>query len=78
AITGQAVPSVAPGQAAEYFEKTECFCFTEQKLEPGERKQMPVIFVVDPDLPEDISQLALSYTFFTKPSGTQHATASLK
>lgn len=78
AITGQAVPSVAPGQAAEYFEKTECFCFTEQKLEPGERKQMPVIFVVDPDLPEDISQLALSYTFFTKPSGSQHATASLK
>jgi cytochrome c oxidase assembly protein subunit 11 len=78
AITGQAVPSVAPGLAAEYFQKTECFCFTEQKLEPGERKQMPVIFVVDPDLPEDISQLALSYTFFTKPSGAQHTTASLK
>ncbi|MGB5278045.1 MAG: cytochrome c oxidase assembly protein [Gammaproteobacteria bacterium] len=78
AITGQAVPSVAPGLAAEYFQKTECFCFTEQRLEPGEEKQMPVIFVVDPNLPEDISQLALSYTFFIKPSGTQEIAASLK
>lgn len=76
-ITGQAVPSVAPGQAAEYFQKTECFCFTEQKLEPGEEKRMPVIFVVDPELPDDVSQLALSYTFFIKPSGASDNTASL-
>ena len=76
-ITGQAVPSVAPGQAAEYFQKTECFCFTEQKLEPGEEKRMPVIFVVDPELPDDVSQLALSYTFFIKPSGASANTASL-
>ena len=76
-ITGQAVPSVAPGQAAEYFQKTECFCFTEQKLEPGEEKRMPVIFVVDPALPEEVSQLALSYTFFVKPSGAADKTASL-
>ena len=76
-IVGQAVPSVAPGRAAGYFQKTECFCFTEQKLEAGEEKQMPVIFVVDPDLPEDVSQLALSYTFFIKPSGEQKTTASL-
>ena len=78
AIVGQAVPSVAPGRAAEYFQKTECFCFTEQKLEAGEEKQMPVIFVVDPNLPEDVSQLALSYTFFVKPSGEQETTASLE
>ena len=77
AITGQAVPSVAPGLAAEYFQKTECFCFTEQKLEPGEEKRMPVIFVVDPELPKDVSQLALSYTFFIKPSGAADNTASL-
>ena len=77
AIIGQAVPSVAPGQAAEYFQKTECFCFTEQKLEPGEEKRMPVIFVVDPDLPDNVSQLALSYTFFIKPSGASDKTASL-
>jgi cytochrome c oxidase assembly protein subunit 11 len=77
AIIGQAVPSVAPGHAAEYFQKTECFCFTEQKLEAGEEKRMPVIFVVDPQLPSDVSQLALSYTFFIKPSGEQKITASL-
>jgi cytochrome c oxidase assembly protein subunit 11 len=77
AITGQAVPSVAPGHAAGYFQKTECFCFTEQKLEAGEEKRMPVIFVVDTDLPDDVSQLALSYTFFVKPSGEQNTTASL-
>ena len=77
AIVGQAVPSVAPGRAAEYFQKTECFCFTEQKLEPGEEKEMPVIFVVDPELPDDVSQLALSYTFFIKPSGASNSTASL-
>ena len=77
AIVGQAVPSVAPGRAAEYFQKTECFCFTEQTLQAGEVKRMPVIFVVDPDLPDDVSQLALSYTFFIKPSGEQAITASL-
>jgi cytochrome c oxidase assembly protein subunit 11 len=77
AIVGQAVPSVAPGRAAEYFQKTECFCFTEQKLEAGEEKEMPVIFVVDPELPDDVSQLALSYTFFIKPSGSSKETASL-
>lgn len=76
-ITGQAVPSVAPGRAAEYFQKTECFCFTEQRLEPGEEKRMPVIFVVDPELPDDVSQLALSYTFFIKPTGAADNTASL-
>ena len=77
AIVGQAVPSVAPGHAAEYFQKTECFCFTEQRLEAGEEKQMPVIFIVDPELPDDVSQLALSYTFFVKPSGEPESTASL-
>ena len=77
AIVGQAVPSVAPGLAAGYLQKTECFCFTEQKLEPGEQKEMPVIFVVDPELPDDISQLALSYTFFVKPSGAQQPNATL-
>lgn len=68
AITGQAVPSVAPGLAAAYFQKTECFCFTEQRLEAGEEKIMPVIFIVDSSLPEDINELTLSYTFFIKPS----------
>jgi cytochrome c oxidase assembly protein subunit 11 len=66
-IIGQAVPSVAPGLAAQYFQKTECFCFTEQELKAGEEKRMPVVFVVDPALPDDIHELTLSYTFFVKP-----------
>ena len=66
-ITGTAVPSVAPGLAAQYFQKTECFCFTEQVLEAKEEKIMPVIFVVDPEISEDINEITLSYTFFIKP-----------
>jgi cytochrome c oxidase assembly protein subunit 11 len=66
-IIGQAVPSVAPGLAAPYFQKTECFCFTEQTLEAGEEKHMPVIFIVDPELPDNVDVLTLSYTFFIKP-----------
>ena len=69
-ITGQAVPSVAPGLAAAYFQKTECFCFTEQKLEAGEEKIMPVNFIVDSSLPDNFNELILSYTFFIKPSET--------
>ncbi len=67
-IIGQAVPSVTPGLAASYFQKTECFCFTEQKLAAGEERRMPVIFRIDNALPDDIHELTLSYTFFIKPS----------
>ena len=62
-ITGQAVPRVASAEASLYFNKTECFCFTQQSLEPGERIEMPVGFIVDPKLPERIRMLTLSYTF---------------
>jgi cytochrome c oxidase assembly protein subunit 11 len=63
-VTGQAVPSYGPKQAAQYFRKLECFCFTQQTLAAGEVRQMPVAFVVDPDLPKDINTITLSYTFF--------------
>lgn len=63
-LTGQAVPSVAPGQAAKYFNKTECFCFTQQELKAGESKEMPLKFIVDRDLPKGIRTITLSYTFF--------------
>jgi cytochrome c oxidase assembly protein subunit 11 len=66
-IIGQAVPSVAPGLAAQYFQKTECFCFTEQVLKAKEERIMPVVFVVDPEVSEDINEITLSYTFFIKP-----------
>jgi len=66
AMVGQAIPSVAPGQAARYFNKTECFCFTEQRFEAGEGRDMPLLFMVDPELPDEIEVLTLAYTFFDK------------
>ncbi len=66
AMTGQAIPSVTPGLAALHFKKTECFCFTEQRFEAGESREMPLIFMVDKDLPRDIHVVTLAYTFFDK------------
>jgi cytochrome c oxidase assembly protein subunit 11 len=63
-MTAQAVPSVSPSVAAAYFHKTECFCFTQQVLQPGQRIEMPVRFIVDRDLPEDVHHLTLAYTLF--------------
>lgn len=63
-VTGQAVPSYAPQYAASYFKKLECFCFKQQTLGPGEVRRMPVVFVIDPALPQDVNSITLSYTFF--------------
>ena len=63
-LTGQAIPSYGPAQAARYFRKLDCFCFAQQTLQPGERRQMPVVFVIDPALPSDVTTITLSYTFF--------------
>ena len=60
----QAVPSIAPGEAARYMRKLECFCFEQQELMPGGEMDMGVSFFIDEDLPADISQLTLSYTMF--------------
>jgi cytochrome c oxidase assembly protein subunit 11 len=68
AVTGQAVPSVMPGKAAKYLHKIECFCFTQQHLEAGEERYMPVRFYVGDDLPEEIHTLSLSYTLFKVPA----------
>jgi cytochrome c oxidase assembly protein subunit 11 len=64
AITGQAIPSYGPREAAQYFRKLDCFCFAKQTLAAGETRLMPVVFVVDPALPKDLSTITLSYTFF--------------
>ncbi|TDJ45677.1 MAG: cytochrome c oxidase assembly protein [Gammaproteobacteria bacterium] len=64
AVTGQAVPSVAPGLAARYLHKIECFCFTQQTLEAGEEMEMLVKFYMGVDLPADINTLSLSYALF--------------
>ena len=63
-LTGQAIPSYSPRNAAQYFKKLECFCFAKQTLQPGEVRKMPVVFVVDPSAPEDLNTITLSYTFF--------------
>ncbi len=63
-VTGQAVPSYGPQLAAQYFKKIECFCFRQQTLAPGETRELPVVFVVDPGLPRDVATITLSYTFF--------------
>jgi cytochrome c oxidase assembly protein subunit 11 len=63
-IVGQAVPSVSPGLAAGYFQKIECFCFTQQPLKAGEEVEMGLQFYVDIDLPSEINTLTLSYTLY--------------
>ncbi|MEI7431299.1 MAG: cytochrome c oxidase assembly protein [Betaproteobacteria bacterium] len=72
-IVGQAVPSVSPGLAAQHFEKLECFCFAQQALLPGETKELPVAFIVKPEIDRDIRTITLAYAFFntvaTKAAG---------
>ncbi len=63
-IIGQSVPSVSPGEAALYLNKTECFCFDQQRLNAGEEIEMPMKFYLDTDIPEDITRLTLSYQLF--------------
>jgi cytochrome c oxidase assembly protein subunit 11 len=64
AVLGQAIPSYGPQLAAAYVKKLECFCFTRQELKAGETRQMPVVFVIQPNLPDDVKTVTLSYTFF--------------
>jgi len=66
---GQAVPSVSPGLASLHFNKTECFCFTQQELAGRETRDMPLRFIVGTDISEDIQQITLSYTFFSLDKG---------
>ncbi len=77
AVVGSAVPSVAPARASGYFTKTECFCFIAQTLEPGETRDMPVRFIVDPDLPADVKTITLSYTFFKNEAMTAQMGAAV-
>jgi cytochrome c oxidase assembly protein subunit 11 len=63
-MAAQAIPSYAPRQASAHFNKLECFCFNEYTLKPGEAREWPVAFVIDPKLPKDVTTITLSYTFF--------------
>jgi len=72
-MSAQAIPSYAPRQASAHFNKLECFCFNEYTLEPGEKKEWPVAFVIDPKLSKDVTTITLSYTFFEVGSRTPPA-----
>ncbi|MBC5785279.1 cytochrome c oxidase assembly protein [Ramlibacter sp. USB13] len=72
-MAAQAIPSYAPRQAGPHFNKLECFCFNQYTLAPGEKKQWPVAFVIDPKLPKDVTTITLSYTFFEVGSKTPPA-----
>jgi len=74
-MAGQAIPSYAPQQSARYFQKLECFCFKQQVLAAGETRRFPVVFFIDPDLPKDVTQITLSYTFFEVPGAVPQAAA---
>ena len=63
-MAAQAIPSYAPRQATAHFNKLECFCFNQYTLDPGEKKEWPVVFVIDTRLPKDVTTITLSYTFF--------------
>ena len=75
-VVAQAVPSVTPAGAAAHFDKIECFCFTRQRLEPGETRDMPVRFVVNEEIPRRIGTLTLAYSFFEAEPAAQSAAAS--
>ena len=74
-MAAQAIPSYAPKQAMAHFNKLECFCFNEYTLKAGESKQWPVVFVIDPKLPRDVTTITLSYTFFEVGGKTPPAPA---
>ena len=63
-MAAQAIPSYAPMQAMAHFHKLQCFCFNEYTMKPGETRQWPVVFVIEPKLPKDVTTITLSYTFF--------------
>jgi cytochrome c oxidase assembly protein subunit 11 len=73
ASVAQAVPSISPAGTAKYFHKTECFCFSPQKFAAGEGRDMPVRFIVDPQLPGNVDRLTLAYTFFDTTRATAPA-----
>ena len=76
AVVGNAVPSVAPAAASIYFNKTECFCFTEQVLAAGETRELPVRFMIDPKLPPEVTTITLGYVFYRNDAATQRLAES--
>ena len=76
-MVAQAIPSISPSRAAAYFHKTECFCFDQQALAGNATADMPLQFIVDQDLPDDIHTITLSYTLFDITGTAQDGLAAL-
>lgn len=76
-MVGQAVPSIIPFNAVNYFHKIECFCFENQPLAAGESAEMGLLFVVDQDLPADVRTITLSYTLFDNTERAKNRAAAL-
>ncbi len=72
ASVAQAVPSISPTVAARYFHKTQCFCFSPQHFDAGEGRDMPVRFIVDPQLPDNVDKITLAYTFYDTTEAAAH------
>ena len=75
-VIGQAVPSYGPQHAGGYVKKLDCFCFKQQTFAPHEVRDMPVVFVLDKKLPDDVNTVTLSYTFFEVPAGSVTSAAT--
>ncbi len=76
-VIGQAVPSYGPQHAGGYVRKLDCFCFKQQTFAPNEVREMPVVFVLDKALPDEVNTVTLSYTFFEVPAGSVTSPPSL-
>jgi cytochrome c oxidase assembly protein subunit 11 len=76
-MSAQAVPSISPSNAAAYFHKTECFCFTQQTLAGGQMIEMPLLFYIDQAIPEDVIKLTLSYTLFDVTANFTNSSSNL-
>lgn len=75
-MIAQAIPNVTPNNAAEFFHKTECFCFNKQPLKAGEETKMGLVFIVDPELPASVTTITLSYTLFDVTEAAKVAVAT--
>ena len=78
-MIAQAIPNISPANAAQFFHKTECFCFNRQALKAGEEARLGLVFIVDPDLPAGVNTITLSYTLFDvtdRDDGTEAASVA--